>query len=105
MADEVWMGLADAVRELRRELIEAMQDGVDEPLRFELGPIEIEFALTLRRNGEGSVGANFAVVSFGGKAGVSTDALHRLKLTLTPQEVETGRPARIAGHVDRIPPG
>jgi hypothetical protein len=99
------MGLADAVRELRRELTEAMAAGEDEPLRFELGPIEVEFALTLRRNGEGSAGANFVVVSIGAKAGMSSETLHRLKLTLNPQEAESGRPAKIAGHVDRIPPG
>jgi Trypsin-co-occurring domain 2 len=104
MAEDVWVGLADAVQGLRRELLAAMAAGADEMLRFELGPVEIEFAVTVRRDGRGSAGVNFAVVTAGLEGGLSSDSVHRLKLTLNPKDVETGRSAEVAGWVDEIPP-
>jgi hypothetical protein len=57
------VALADAVRSLRSELDAAMVAGAGESLRFELGPVEIEFAVTVRRDGGGSAAVNVMVVT------------------------------------------
>jgi len=49
VADSAGVGLADAVRALRAELTSAMAEGADQALRFELGPVEMEFLLEVNR--------------------------------------------------------
>jgi hypothetical protein len=96
--------LADAVQGLRQELTCAVAAADGEVLRFELGSIEVEFAVTVRRNGDADAGVNFGVVALGGRAGMSAETLHLLKLTLNPKDLVTGRPPQVSGHVDQIPP-
>jgi hypothetical protein len=43
--------LAEVIGELRRELQAAMNDGVGEQLRFELGPVELEATVVVREGG------------------------------------------------------
>lgn len=85
MPDQNWVGLADAVRALRAELTAALVEGQDETLRFELGPVEMEFLLEIRKEAGGDAGVRFWVVSLGGKGAVSTGSTHRVKLVLTPK--------------------
>jgi Trypsin-co-occurring domain 2 len=92
---EKLVGLADAIRELRRELTEAMTEGQGKPIRFELGPVEMEFLLEVSKDAEGDAGIRFWVVSLGGKGSVSSGTTHRVKLALTPKDA-TGRPPEIA---------
>ena len=80
------LGLADAVRALRSELSTAMRQGRDEALRFELGPVEMEFLIEVQREAGGEAGIKFWVVNLGGKASVTRGSTHRVKLTLTPQD-------------------
>jgi hypothetical protein len=91
--DEAWVGLADAVRALRAELTTAMTEGRDGTLRFELGPVEMEFLLEVRREGGGEAGVKFWVVSLGGKGSASRGSTHRVTLSLTPRV--DGRPPEI----------
>lgn len=51
IVDGAWVGLAEAVQQLRAELEIAMAEGAEKQLRFELGPIEMEFQVDLRRIG------------------------------------------------------
>jgi hypothetical protein len=87
---DVMIGLADAVRELRRELTEALAEAEDKPVRFELGPVEMEFLLELGKSGEGNAGVRFWVVSLGGKGSVTAGSTHRVKLSLTPKDHRGG---------------
>jgi hypothetical protein len=103
VAKEVAVGLTEALRELRRELTAAMAAGAGEALRFELGPVEIELAVTVSRDAGATAGVNFTVVSAGVKGDVSTERVHRLKLTLQPKDVSTGRAPEVSGLVGRIP--
>ena len=52
---EDWVGLADAIRALRRELTAAMTAGEGEPIRLELSPVEMEFLLEVGKEGRGAV--------------------------------------------------
>jgi hypothetical protein len=80
-----------------------MVAGAGESLRFELGPVEIEFAVTVRRDGGGSASVDFMVVTAEAKADLSSEVLHRVALTLYPKDRRTGRAAEISGRMDRIP--
>lgn len=88
------LGLADAVRALRSELATAMQEGRDEALRFELGPVEMEFLLEVQRETGGEAGVKFWVVNLGGKSSVTRGSTHRVTLTLAPKDA-AGRAALI----------
>ncbi len=81
------MRVSDAIGSLRRELAATRLAGAGESIRFEMGPVEMEFGLELRKEGKGELGAKFWVVSVGASGSVGTTATHRLKLTMTPKEI------------------
>ena len=97
MPDDHWVGLADAVQALRSELTAAMTQGADESLRFELGPVEMEFLLEVRREAGVEAGVKFWVVNAGGTGSVSSGSSHRVTLSLTPQD-RAGRSPHISDH-------
>lgn len=102
MSGESWLDLADVVRALRQELTAATAEGDDSEIRFELGPVELEFLVDVKKEGGGDAGVRFGVVSFGAKGGGTSGSGHRLKLVLTPQD-SSGRPPRVSDRDARIP--
>lgn len=104
MTADAFVGLADAIQQVRVELAAAMAASAGETLRFELGTVEVEFAMTVHRQAGGAVGLNVAVASANASGGRSSESLHRLTLTLLPKDVTTGRAPEVAGWVDRVPP-
>ncbi|GAA1405457.1 trypco2 family protein [Catellatospora coxensis] len=96
------IGLADAVDALRRELAEAQKLGENDPLGFEVGPVEVEFSLVAKKSGGGKVGISFGViVDVNGSVG--REETHRVKVTLTPKDRKTGRRPEINDEVQAIP--
>ncbi len=89
------LALADAVRALRSELTTVMQEGREETLRFELGPVEMEFLLEVQHEAGGEAGVKFWVVNLGGKGSVTRGSTHRVTLTLTPRDA-AGRSPQIS---------
>lgn len=83
MAEEI--GIAEAVEHLRAELVAAAAGGGSGP-RFEVGPVELEFSVEMRK--EGKAGVKAWVVSAG--AETSKVSVHRVKLVLTPKDTTTG---------------
>lgn len=102
MADEGWLELADVVRALRRELVRATAEGRESDVRFELGPVELEFLVDVRKDAGGDAGVRFGVVSFGAKGGVASGSTHRVKLVLTPKD-RSGLPPHVSSQGDHIP--
>jgi hypothetical protein len=98
-----WVGLAEAVRAIRDELISAQAQAPREGVRFELGPIEMEFAVTLSRGADGKAGVQIGVVTLGVGGSVSSESVHRVKFVLTPKDAETGDALEIASQLDSIP--
>src|SRR5258708_5750536 len=84
--DDVAVGLADAIAALRRELTIAMKAGQnqDEDVRFQLGAVELEFQLDVKRDAEAKGGVKFWVVSLEGKGHLARDTRNRIKLSLHP---------------------
>lgn len=97
MSDEPWVGVAEAVAALREELERAATAGASSgsSLRFEVQPVELEFALEVRREGGGAGGVRLGVVTLGVKGGVSSMSTHRLKLALKPIDGSTGGPWKV----------
>jgi len=80
--------LTDAIAALREQLSEALRAGDDEDVRFRLGPVELEFTLTVKKDVHGQGGVKFWVVTLGASGGRSHDTTHRVKLILQPVDRE-----------------
>jgi Trypsin-co-occurring domain 2 len=59
-------------------------EGEGESLRFKPGPIELEQQLEIGREGGGSAGIKWFVVSASGQGKVTRAATHTVKVTLQP---------------------
>jgi hypothetical protein len=99
MPEQLQVPLVEAVRALRREIVEASRVAKDEEVQFKLGPIELEFAVELSRETVGEGGLKFWVVSLGGQAKRGSATTHTVKLVLTP----AGGDVLIADEVDEEP--
>jgi hypothetical protein len=78
------------------ELQSAMSAGAGEPLRFELGPVELEATVAVEKGGSGSAKVRFWVVELGGDASVSQSSTQRIKLVLQPR-LASGQTPLISG--------
>jgi hypothetical protein len=76
--------LADAIRALRTELLEAMSVGSESELRFGVSGVDLEFEVEASRTGEAEAGVKFWVVNVGAKGSLSTGSTQRVKLSLVP---------------------
>jgi Trypsin-co-occurring domain 2 len=89
--------LAEVIGELRRELQQAMAAGEGEPLRFELGPVELEATVAVEKGGGGGAKVRFWVIELGGDAKASQSSTQRIKLALQPRLTASGEKALVAG--------
>uniref|UniRef100_A0AAU3I528 Trypsin-co-occurring domain-containing protein n=1 Tax=Streptomyces sp. NBC_01393 TaxID=2903851 RepID=A0AAU3I528_9ACTN len=86
MAEEI--GIAEAVEYLRAELVAAAAGSGAGP-RFEVGPVELEFSVEMRKEAKGKAGLKAWVVSADAEASVSKASVHRVRLVLTPKDTVT----------------
>ena len=89
--------LAEVIGELRRELQQAMNAGAGEPLRFELGPVELEATVAVEKGGGAGTKVRFWVLELGGDAKASETSTQRIKLALQPRLAASGEKALVAG--------
>ncbi len=82
--------LADAVEAVRDGLIEAATRGTDAPLRFELGEIQMEFTVEVRRDARARGGVKAWVVDTGAEAGLAQGRTHKVAFTLKPKSASDG---------------
>jgi len=87
--------LAEVISELRRELQQAMNAGEGEPLRFELGPVELEATVAVEKGGSGGAKVRFWVIELGGDAKATQSSTQRVKLALQPR-LASGMTAMVA---------
>lgn len=88
--------LGEVISELRRELQQAMDAGEGAPLRFELGPVELEATVVVEKSGGGGAKVRFWVIELGGNSKVSQSSTQRIKLALQPR-LASGETAMVTG--------
>ena len=81
MADKVIVGLADAIKALRSELMQAVSDGWGEWMRFSLDPIELTVQAVVTKDVNGKIG--WKILEFGAK--YDSQTTQSITLKLTPQ--------------------
>ena len=79
--------LASVVRQLRAELIEAMEGAEGERLRFELGPVNLSLTVTVGPEATPEANIRFRVVEAGPDAKVAPESAHEIKLVLVPRDM------------------
>ena len=76
------MGLADAIAQLRREIVRAEASAKGETVHFTLGAVELELEVELLTAASAEAGFKWVVVSAGGATKAERTHTHRVKLTL-----------------------
>ncbi|GCD99268.1 trypco2 family protein [Embleya hyalina] len=77
--------LTDMIRQLRQDLYTAMADGPVGPVRFEVGPVEIEATVAVTREAGVSGKVQFWVVEANADGKYATSKTHRINITLQPR--------------------
>ena len=97
--------LRDAIRMLRVEIMAAAEDASTQSLRFELGPIEMEFQVVLKKEGGGEAKLGFhifaAEASLGANAKAADERTQKVKLTLNPVLIDTATGKRSKVDIER----
>ncbi|WP_340686380.1 trypco2 family protein [Amycolatopsis coloradensis] len=78
--------LGDAVAALRDELLDAAHRATVTEVEFAVGPIELEFAVELRKDAKAKAGFKAWVVSADAEAGASHTTKHKVTVTLNPRK-------------------
>ncbi|MFC1404473.1 MULTISPECIES: trypco2 family protein [Streptacidiphilus] len=95
MSDFSEIELSTAVRAIREQLVRAALDGAGAPIRFEVGPIQMDFAVELRREAGARGGVKAWVLSAEAEAKASRATTHRVSFTLTPKDAVSGAPIEV----------
>jgi hypothetical protein len=99
-ADEV-VGLADVIRQVRRELTVAREEGEEQDIRFSVQKVHLEFAVQVHRAGDGRAGLRIGVVTAELGGAVAKDTTHRVQVELAPEDehgmIRVGRHPRTDG--------
>ncbi|WP_326760027.1 hypothetical protein OHB35_25600 [Streptomyces phaeochromogenes] len=107
---DAWDGieLKAAIETLHDQLARAADASSDREVRFEVGPIQMEFAFELRREAKGSGKLKAWVLEGGVDTSQATGRVHRVTFTLNARNAATGRPTLIGnsdrGSIDGITP-
>jgi hypothetical protein len=87
--------VAQAIRELRAQLIEAADEGQSSDIRFVPRSVEVELDIKFELESQGSAGFKvLSLVDLSGKAKLGRESSHKIKLTLDPVNKD-GKPAVI----------
>jgi hypothetical protein len=101
LSDEI--GLAEAIDQVRKELIEAQLKGKKESLQFRMGEVKLEFAVELAREGGGEAGVKLWVVNVGAKGTVTSTKTHTVTVTMSPQTIGASGEWEDARVADAVP--
>ena len=95
MSDFEQIELSAAVRAIREQLVLASVAGAGEAIRFEVGPIDMEFTVELTREAGAKGGVRAWVVNAEADARATRGSTHKVSFRLTPKDAATGRDLEI----------
>ncbi|MFF3404040.1 trypco2 family protein [Streptomyces sp. NPDC002659] len=87
--------LADAIQSVRDQLLDAATRATDQPLAFEVGDIQMEFTIELRKEASGGLKVKAWVVEGGADGARTTGHTHKVAFTLKPRDAVTGEPWKV----------
>ncbi|WP_033323468.1 trypco2 family protein [Streptomyces yerevanensis] len=87
--------LADAIASVRDQLMEAATRATDQPVSFEVGAVDMEFTLELRKEAKAGGKVKAWVVEAGSDATRAMGRTHRVAFTLTPLDARTNTPWKV----------
>ncbi|MEU6927567.1 trypco2 family protein [Streptomyces sp. NPDC046374] len=82
--------LADAIASVRDQLVDAAARATGQPVGFEVGDIQMEFTIELRKELKGGTKVKAWVVEAGADASRTRGETHRVAFTLKPRNAATG---------------
>ncbi|MGW5424195.1 trypco2 family protein [Streptomyces sp. NPDC003943] len=91
--------LADAIASVRDQLVDAANRATGHPVAFEVGDIQMEFTIELRKELKGGTKVKAWVVEAGADASRTRGETHRVSFTLRPRNAATGA-AWLVGNED-----
>ncbi|MBQ0862202.1 trypco2 family protein [Streptomyces smyrnaeus] len=89
--------LSEMIRNLRRELETAIAAAPTQGLQLEVGPVELELSVGVRKEAGANGKVTFWVVELGGEGRAAHESTQVVRLTLQPKMVATGRAPHVAG--------
>ncbi|MFF0450667.1 trypco2 family protein [Streptomyces sp. NPDC004609] len=92
--------LADAIESVRDQLIDAATRATGRPVLFEMGDIEMEFTVELRKETKAGGKVRAWVLEGGADTGRATGRTHRVAFTLKAKDARTGG-SWLVGHNDQ----
>jgi hypothetical protein len=92
-----WAELGETISAIREQLQQARDESQEEgKLRFRTGPVELEFSVEVRKEGDARARIFVLPWSADARAALSAGRVHRLKVTLQPVD-DQGRDQLIHG--------
>lgn len=89
--------LTTVVKELRSQLTKAVDEALDEEIRFELGPIELELSVVVTQEDNVSGKIHFWIIGVDGNSKDTASSTQRIKLTLQPKKANSTTTPWISG--------
>jgi hypothetical protein len=91
--------VADAIRELRAQLLAATKEGADQPIRFMPKTVEVELGIVFSLEAEAGAGFKlWSLIDLSGKGKIGDETTHKVKLVLEPVDRD-GNPTPISSSV------
>jgi hypothetical protein len=97
------LGLAETMEALRAELARATVDATGSDFRFPMEKVQLEFQVTVRREGKADGKVKFWVVEAGTSATLAKDEIHKITVTLGAPTNPDGTPVQISQGSDEKP--
>lgn len=104
MSEDTGLGLADAIDQLREQLLEARDRAEEAELQFPIRSVTVELQLVAARKGEGKAGFKVPVIDFelGAGASLSRETTHKVLIEFGEPVDDQGVPVRV-NRVSRKP--
>ncbi|GHH25924.1 trypco2 family protein [Streptomyces lanatus] len=99
-ADASRIELADAIQTIRDELLTATRRSAGQDVVFELGDIQMEFTVEIRKEIKASSRVKAWVVDAGADGARTDGRTHKVSFTLRAQDARTGAPLKVGNETE-----